>query len=120
MILAESEVQQVIKQVKTAFPNLTDWEYNNEDNEDYYGFAVWGQFVLNPEELMHQTFFVTIDIYQDKWQGSLTTGQHSYFWSSTDEDDARLLNTKPCESLEEAIAQLKAEILRLFQAFSVV
>ena len=120
MILTESEVQQVLEQVKIAFPNLTDWEYNNEDNGEYDGFSVWGKFILNPEEMMYQTFFITIDIYRDKWRGYLTTGQPSYYWSSTDEQDAYLISTEPCESREEAIAQLKAEILRLFQAFSIV
>jgi hypothetical protein len=120
MILAESEIQSILEQVKIAFPNLTSWRYNNEDNGEYGGFSVWGKFILNPEELMSQKFFVTIDIYGDKWRGYLTAGQPSYYWSVTDEQDAYLISTEPCESPEEAIAKLKAEILRLFQAFSVV
>ncbi len=30
MLLTEPEIQQVLEQVQAAFPNLTDWEYNNE------------------------------------------------------------------------------------------
>ena len=29
MLLTKPEIQQVLEQVKAAFPNLTDWEYNN-------------------------------------------------------------------------------------------
>jgi hypothetical protein len=29
MLLTEPEIQQVLNQVRAAFPNLTDWEYNN-------------------------------------------------------------------------------------------
>lgn len=29
MLLTEPEIQQVLEQVQAAFPNLTDWEYNN-------------------------------------------------------------------------------------------
>jgi hypothetical protein len=38
--------------------------------------------------------------------------------SSADVGDAHLVNTEPCETLQEAIAALKAKILELFQAFS--
>ncbi|NDJ25708.1 hypothetical protein GS682_29770 [Nostoc sp. B(2019)] len=118
MILTESEIQQVLEQVKAAFPNLTDWEYNNEKNAEYFGFSIWGQFVINPEELMPRRFFITLDTYEDKWQGCLTIGQHSYLWSSADVGDAHLVDTERCETLEEAIAALKAKITELFQAFS--
>jgi hypothetical protein len=78
MILTESEIQQVLEQVKNAFPNLTDWEYNNEKNDEYFGFSIWGQLVVNSEELiMPRGFFITLDTYEDKWQGCLTIGQHS-------------------------------------------
>lgn len=67
MLLTEPEIQQVLEQVKVAFPNLTDWEYNNEKNEEYYvGFSVWGHFVNNPEELMPRRFFITLDTYESK------------------------------------------------------
>ncbi|MEA5507977.1 hypothetical protein VB735_33825 [Halotia wernerae UHCC 0503] len=119
MILTESEIQQVLEQVQAAFPNLTDWEYNNEKDAEYFGFSVWGEFVINPEELMPRRFFITLDTnHEDKWQGCLTIGQHSYLWSSADVGDAHLVNTEPSDTLEEAIIALKARITELFQAFS--
>jgi hypothetical protein len=118
MLLTEPEIQQVLEQAKTAFPNFTNWEHNNEENEEYFGFSVWGQFVLDPEDQMPQRFFITLDTYQDKWQGHLTTGQPCYLWSSADVGDAHLLNTEDCESLEETIAALKTKIVELFRAFS--
>jgi len=45
-ILTEPEIQQVLEQVKTAFPFFTNWEYNNEKNEEYFGFSVWGELVI--------------------------------------------------------------------------
>jgi hypothetical protein len=119
MLLTEPDIQQVLEQVKTAFPRLADWEYNNEKNEEYFGFSVWGEFVSNPKELMPRRFFITLDTnHEDKWEGCLTIGQPSYLWSSADVGDAHLVNTEPCETLQEAIAALKAKILELFQAFS--
>lgn len=53
MLLTEPEIQQVLEQVQAAFPNLTDWEYNNEKNDEYFGFSVWGQFLIN-SELLYQ------------------------------------------------------------------
>jgi hypothetical protein len=120
MLLTEPEIQQVLNQAKAAFPNLTDWEYNNETNGEYFGFSMWGEFVLNPEELMPRRFFITLDTYEDKWQGCLTIGQHSYLWSSADVGDAHLLDTEASETLEEAIAVLKAKMVELLAAFSVV
>lgn len=120
MLLTELEIQQILETAKAAFPNFTDWEYINEVNEEYFGFSMWGQFVLDPDELMSRRFFITLDTYQEEWRGSLTIGQHSYLWSSADVGDAHLLSTEPCDSLEDAIAALKAEMVRLFKAFSVV
>lgn len=119
MLLTEPEIQQVLDQVKAAFPNLTGWEYNNEKNGEYFGFSVWGEFVIQPEELtMPRRFFITLDTnHEDKWQGCLTIGLHSYLWSSADMGDAHLVNTDPCETLEEAITALKAKISELFQVF---
>jgi len=119
MLLKEPEIKQVLEQVKVAFPNLTDWEYNNEKNDEYFGFSVWGQLVTNPEELMPRRFFITLDTdHEDQWQGCLTIGLHSYLWSSADVGDAHLVNTEPSETLEEAIIALKAKTTELFQAFS--
>ena len=52
MLLTEPEIQQVLEQVQAAFPNLIDWEYNNEKNDEYFGFSIWGQFLINCEELL--------------------------------------------------------------------
>ncbi|WP_373529200.1 hypothetical protein [Nostoc sp.] len=120
MLLTEPEIQQVLDQAKAAFPNLINWEYNNEKNEEYFGFSMWGEFVQNPEVLMPRSFFITLDTYEDKWQGCLTIGQHSYLWSSADFGDAHLLDTEPSETLEEAIALLKAKIVELLTAFCAV
>ncbi|MBN3992619.1 MAG: hypothetical protein HWQ36_19420 [Nostoc sp. NMS2] len=119
MILTESEIKQVLEQVQAAFPNLTNWEYNNEKNDEYFGFSVWGEFVINTEELiMPRRFFITLDTnHEDKWQGCLTIGQPSYLWSSADVGDAHLVDTEPSDTLEEAISALQAKISELFQAF---
>lgn len=62
--------------------------------------------------------FITLDTnHEDKWQGCLTIGLHSYLWSSADVGDAHLVNTDPCETLEQAVAALKTKISDLFQAF---
>lgn len=45
-LLTESEIQQVLERVKTAFPFFTNWEYNNEKNSEYFGFSVWGELVI--------------------------------------------------------------------------
>ncbi|MHC5861779.1 hypothetical protein [Nostoc sp.] len=59
MLLTELEIQQVLEQVKSAFPNLTNWEYNNEKNDEYFGFSVWGEYVINSEELIMPRRFFT-------------------------------------------------------------
>jgi hypothetical protein len=120
MILTETEIQQAIEQAKAAFPNLIDWEYNNEKNEEYFGFSLWGQLVLEPEKMMRRCFFITLDIDEDKWQGTLTIGQPCYLWSSADVGDAHLLYTDKCDSIEEAILALKEEIKKLLTAFSIL
>lgn len=120
MLLTEPEIKQVLEQVQAAFPNLTDWEYNNEKNEEYFGFSIWGQFLINSEErIMPRRFFITLDTnHEDKWQGCLTIGQPSYLWSSADAGDAHLVDTEPSETLQEAITTLKAKIAELLAAFS--
>ncbi len=74
---------------------------------------------MRSETLMGRSFFITLETYKDKWRGCLTIGQHSYLWSSTDVRDAHLLSTDNYDSIEGAIATLKAEMLKLFHAFSV-
>ena len=120
MILTETQIQQAIEQAKAGFPHFTDWEYNNEKNGEYFGFSLWGKFVLDPENLMSRCFFITLDTYEEKWRGSLSIGQHSYLWSSADVGDAHLLYTDDCDSIEEAILVLKREMKKLFTAFSVI
>ncbi len=117
MLLTEHQVQEAIEQAKSAFPNLTDWEYKNEINDEYFGFSLWGHFVLNPEDQMSRRFFVTFDTYEEHWNGHVTIGQPCYLWSSADVGDAHLLDTEFCKTLEDAIAALKVEIENLFRTF---
>lgn len=119
MILTEPQIEQVIEKARLSFPHLTDWESNNEKNDEYFGFSLWGKLVLEPEVMMSRCFYITLDTYKEKWRGSLTIGQHSYLWSSADMGDAHLLSTDDRDSVEEAISALKAEMLKLFQALSV-
>ncbi len=69
---------------------------------------------------MQRSYFVTFSNNDVKWQGYLTIGKHSYYWSSADYGDANLLSTAPCESLEQAIVELKAKMVELFRAFSAI
>ncbi|NEP08021.1 MAG: hypothetical protein F6K34_26545, partial [Okeania sp. SIO4D6] len=78
------------------------------------------KFVLEREDTGSRNFFITLDTYDEKWRGSLTIGLPVYLWSSADFGDAHLLDTDDCDSLEDAITALKAEMKQLFQTFSVV
>lgn len=118
MLLNEDKIQEVLEKASTAFPNLTDWEWNNEKNSEYFGFALWGKWVLDPSNFMSQCFFITFETYEDKWRGILTIGQHSYLWSSADVGDAHLLCTDDCDTVDEAITGIKTKIFCLCQAFS--
>jgi hypothetical protein len=120
MLLTEMEVQQILEQVKTAFPKFSTWEYNNEPDREYTGFTIWGEFCLELEKRMSQVFFVTFSIFRGRWRGDLTTGQHAFMWSSTKDGDAHLLETEYCNSFEIAVAELKKKILTLFQALSAI
>ncbi|BAZ48832.1 hypothetical protein NIES4103_14420 [Nostoc sp. NIES-4103] len=119
MLLTPVEIEQVLEQVKNAFPNFTNWQYNNQKNQEYEGFSVWGEFAIKTEELtIPRRFYITLDTdHEDKWQGCLTIGQPSYLWSSADVGDAHLVNTDSNETLQQAIAALKTNITELFQAF---
>jgi hypothetical protein len=117
MLLTEPEIYSALEQAKLAFPHFTDWEYQNEAGGDYFGFALWGQVVPNPEELMSRRFFITLDTYEEQWRGCLTIGMHSYLWSDANMGDAHLLSTDLYDSLEEAIVALKAEMRHLFDLF---
>lgn len=122
MLLTQLEIEHALRQVRTAFPNLVDWEYSNEADADYFGFTIWGCFVPqeDAESLSARRFYVTFDIYQDQWRGTLTIGQHCYLWTSADVGDAHLVSTEPCASLAEAIAALKVKMADLARAFSAV
>lgn len=101
MLLTQSEIEEVLRQVKAAFPNLGEWEYSNEVDEDYFGFTVWGCFVLpeDDDSLLQRRYYATFDIDQNQWRGMLTIGQHNYLWTSAAVGDAHLLSTEPCANL---------------------
>jgi hypothetical protein len=122
LLLPQSEIDGVLRQVRAAFPNLVEWEYSNEVDAEYFGFTIWGCLVAqeDDESLLKRRFYVTFDIYQDRWRGTLTIGQHSYLWTSADVGDAHLVSTEPCASLDEAIAALKVKIADLAKAFSAI
>jgi hypothetical protein len=120
LLLTEHEVQAALEQAKSSFPNFIDWEYHNETNDEYFGFSLWGQFVLHSEDVMSRCFFVTFDTYEEDWNGHLTIGQPCYLWSSADVGDAHLVDTESCRTLGDAIAALKVEIENLFRAFSAI
>lgn len=119
MILSEAEIQHVVAQAQTAFPAFAEWTYHNAKNEDYFGFSLWGSFRPNPEVLMPHTFFITLATYEQQWTGHFTIGQHAYLWSSADMGDAHLVDSDACDSVEGAIASLKTEIKKLFDALSI-
>jgi hypothetical protein len=118
LLLTEQEIQQVIEQAKIAFPKFTDWKYNNEVNEEYSGFSLWGEIVLKSDDFMSRSFFVTLDTYEEQWYGHVTIGQPAYFWTSADFGDAQLVDTEACKTFEDAIVALKKEIASLFELFS--
>ena len=107
MFLADHDIQHALEWVQAAFPSFTQWAYTNasEDERSLDGFSLWGQWVLQPEEIIVRHFY--------------TIGQHSYWWTSADVGDAHLLDTEECATLEEAIVALKAEMTRLCRALSV-
>lgn len=75
----ESEVQQALEQVKAAFPDLHNWEYMNEENRDYLGFTLWGQFEMKDSEgklpRLPRRFFVAFIKFDESWGANLTIGQ---------------------------------------------
>jgi hypothetical protein len=121
MFLADYEIQHALARVQAAFPSFTQWAYINasDDERSLDGFALWGQWVLHPEELMPRHFYITFATHAEHWSGHLTIGQQYYLWTSADVGDAHLLDTAECATLEEAIVALKAEMARLCRALSV-
>lgn len=124
MLLTENDVRASVEQARTAFPRFHNWQYNNEKNEEYTGFSLWGEFDVvddeSPAPAWPRRYFITFDTYQKTWRGHLTIGQHSYFWSSADMGDAVLFSTGDCDTLGDAIAAFKAGLVDLFKIFSVV
>jgi hypothetical protein len=117
VILSPSEIQRSLSQAQAAFPHFSHWEHHNEVDESYSGFALWGEFVHDPEGSSPTSFFITFDTHGATWTGHLSTGQHCYFWSSANCDDALLVDSDVCTTLEDAIASLKRRLADLFKAF---
>jgi hypothetical protein len=117
VILSPSEIQRSLGQAQAAFPHFSHWKHHNKVDESYSGFALWGEFVHDPEGPAPSSFFITFDTHGTTWTGHLTIGQHCYFWTSTDCDDAFLVDSCACTTLEDAIASLKRRIADLFGAF---
>ena len=118
MFLPDSEVRPCIDRVSAAFPRFDDWQYVNEDDLDYTGFTLWGEFVLDSKKPRSRHYYITIHTCKTMWVGHLSIGKHCYFWSSADFGDAYLVDTENCATLDEAIASLKNRIANLFAAFS--
>jgi hypothetical protein len=116
MILKDAEVRRSLEVAEAAFPRFDNWQYNNEENSEFTGFALWGELVPDPSESMPHCYFVTFETYRKNWRGHLTIGQHQYFWSSADVGDAHLIGTDDCVTLDDAIAALRARIADLFAA----
>jgi hypothetical protein len=74
MLLDDSEIWQSLERVKAAFPRFGNWRYNNENNADHPGFALWGEFVPDPTESMRRRFYVTFDTRETNWRGHLRSG----------------------------------------------
>jgi hypothetical protein len=107
MLLTTAEIERCMAALKRAFPRFGEWEFNNERNDSYSGFSVWGNLTAAQDDPSAAQFFVTFGTEGDKWLGYLTVGKPSYYWSSADAGDADLLATEACTSLEEAIAALR-------------
>jgi hypothetical protein len=127
MFLPEKDIEPVMSELKTAFPQLSEWEYCNEDDDFHGGFTAWGCLTLEDKDekpLSERSFYVTFDIFgkeaPGRWRGTLTIGQHSYFWSDADAGDAYLLYTGGCDSLSDAIAALKTKIRDFASALSAI
>ena len=121
MFLVDPDIQHALERVQAAFPSFTQWAYTNasDDERSLDGFSLWGQWVLQPEEIIARHFYITFATHAEHWSVHVTIGQHYYLWTSADVGDAHLLDTEECATLEEAIVALKAEMARLCRALSV-
>lgn len=61
MLLPETEVQPALEQAQRAFLHFTNWNYINQANGDYFGFTMWGELTIEPDETMPSSFFITIN-----------------------------------------------------------
>jgi hypothetical protein len=118
MFPPETEVRRCIDLVEAAFPRFDDWQSVNEKDPDYSGFTLWGEFDAEPEGTMSRSFFITFDLIESGWAGTLTIGKHNYFWSSADVGDAWLVGSDRRETLKDAIVELKGQMADLFAALS--
>lgn len=116
VILTAPEIQESLLQAAAAFPRCSRWDYNNEINDAYAGFSLWGEFSPEAEEPGPRRFFVTFDPHGSTWRGHLSIGKPCYYWSSADLGDAHLAGTNDCETQEGAISSLRREMVDLFAA----
>lgn len=114
MILTEDQVELAILEAGAAFSNFTDWTTNNEKNEYYDGFALWGEYLHADKYGDGTRFFVTFSLGNEGWTGNLTTGLPAFYWSDADMDDAMLVGTVPVETLSDAIRVLQTRMRTLF------
>jgi hypothetical protein len=118
VILTESETRRSLKLARAAFPRFSGWDHNNEVNESYSGFSLWGEFVPEPNDPLPRSFFVTFDTHGATWMGHLSIGKHCYFWSHADCGDANLVDASPVATLKDAMTSLKRQMTELFTALS--
>ena len=116
MLLSQKEIQESQSLLQSVFPQFAEWKFSNELNDSYDGFCIWGRFQIDHSEYSSTRFFITFDKFTDERQGHLTVGMHNYWWSSTDEEDARLLSTDTCATLDRAIVELKKQIGKVSSA----
>lgn len=120
MLLSETDVARALEKARSAFPNISRWEFNNVVTEDHPGFTLWGAYVPAAADPL-RVFYVTFDAYGNKgWQRSLTIGMPAYFWSSANVGDARLIESDQFATLEEAMRALKREMVRLASGLSAI
>jgi hypothetical protein len=111
VILSAEAAEAALTEVKNSFANFGEWDFNNEVNGDYDGFACWGSAF--PPDDDDPCFFVTFNLTSEGWTGFLTVGQWAYYWSNTNEGDSFLLETDRVPTLAEAIRTLKGRIRSL-------
>ena len=115
MLLTQDAALEAVQQVKAAFPAFQDWQCNNEEDRDHEGFSAWGHH----DVMDGARYFLTFDTYKNHWRGHLTVGQHAFYWSDADMGDVHLLQTNPCDTLEDAVLALRKRLSDLFAIFQV-